>query len=355
MTLIAVAVAFLNAAAPTATKREQDEASNRSGRVVLIIVGMWWFSFSLLTFFRLGAYPGPSLPSIRAYLTLPWTRLFETFRYMIELPNLGRFLILYFIFSDGYSVIGSVSVSRFFLHAVFMAALFQCQPAQQRSHSSSQLGVLFALNEIGVPTSYLVLLLVETQALSLVGIALFERLGKWLQNSRGYTPSRSFIVIIAINLAVIGLLPIYAIIGLNDSISWGLKSTGEIFVFGGFYGLMIGSVQTFSRSLFSCMIPSGFECVFFGLYEVTDKGSSWIAPLIAAAVMKATRETCGWRQGVLWCVCFLFCFCHFDATFSWKYFREEFASALCADVGFQSSMQRHHHIISFSGSALRFI
>jgi hypothetical protein len=120
---------------------------------------------------------------------------------MIELPNLGRFLILYFIFSDGYSVIGSVSVSRFFLHAVFMAALFQCQPAQQRSHSSSQLGVLFALNEIGVPTSYLVLLLVETQALSLVGIALFERLGKWLQNSRGYTPSRSFIVIIAINLA----------------------------------------------------------------------------------------------------------------------------------------------------------
>lgn len=132
MTLIAVAVAFLNAAAPTATKREQDEASNRSGRVVLIIVGMWWFSFSLLTFFRLGAYPGPSLPSIRAYLTLPWTRLFETFRYMIELPNLGRFLILYFIFSDGYSVIGSVSVSRFFLHAVFMAALFQCQPAQQR-------------------------------------------------------------------------------------------------------------------------------------------------------------------------------------------------------------------------------
>jgi hypothetical protein len=114
MTLIAVAVAFLNAAAPTATKREQDEASNRSGRFVLIIVGIWWFSFSLLTFFRLGAYPGPSLPSIRAYLTLPWTRLFETFRYIVELPNLGRFLILYFIFSDGYSVIGSVSVSPFF-------------------------------------------------------------------------------------------------------------------------------------------------------------------------------------------------------------------------------------------------
>jgi MFS transporter, UMF1 family len=192
-----------------------------------------------------------------------------------------------------------------------MAALFESQRAQQPSHSSLQLGVLFALNEIGVPTSYLVLLLVETQLLSLIGIALFERLSKWLQNSRGCSPSRAFTIIISINLAVIGILPIYAVIGLNDSISWGLKSTGEIFVFGGFFGLMIGSVQSFSRSLFSCMIPSGFECVFFGLYEVTDKGSSWIAPLIAAAVMKATRETCGWRQGVCVCV-FLFSlfFCH---------------------------------------------
>ncbi len=114
MTLIAVVVAFLNAADPNATKREQDDASNRSGRIVLGIVGIWWFSFSLFTFYRLGAYPGPSLPSIRAYLTLPWTRLFETFRYIVELPNLGRFLILYFIFSDGYSTIGSVSVLSFF-------------------------------------------------------------------------------------------------------------------------------------------------------------------------------------------------------------------------------------------------
>ncbi len=119
----------------------------------------------------------------------------------------------------------------------------------------------------------------------------------WLQNGRGHNPSRASIIVISANLIFIGILPVYAIIGISDSISWGLKSTGEIFIFGGIYGFMIGSVQSFSRSLFSSMIPSGFECTFFGLYEVTDKGSSWVAPLIASAVMDATRQACGWKSG----------------------------------------------------------
>ena len=160
-----------------------------------------------------------------------------------------------------------------------------------------QLGVLFALNEIGVSTVYIVLLLVETQSLSLVGVILFQKLSKWLQRARHCPPSRACIIVIATNLVFIGILPVYASVGISDSISWGMKSTGEIFIFGGIYGLMIGAVQSFSRSLFSSMIPAGFECTFFGLYEVTDKGSSWIAPLIATAVMNGTREICGWKSG----------------------------------------------------------
>jgi len=143
----------------------------------------------------------------------------------------------------------------------------------------------------------LVLLLVDTQASSLVGVILFQRFSMWLQNSRHCSPSRASVIVIATNLLFIGVLPLYAIIGISDSISWGLKTSGEIFIFGTVYGLMIGAVQSFSRSLFSSMIPSGFECTFFGLYEVTDKGSSWIAPLIATAVMNGTREMCGWKSG----------------------------------------------------------
>jgi MFS-type transporter involved in bile tolerance (Atg22 family) len=111
MTLIAVAVALSGAAASTATQREKDNASNRSGRIVLLIVGIWWFCFSLCTFYRLGSHPGPSLPSIKDYIILPWTRLFQTFRHIRELPSLSRYLILYFVYSDGFNAIGSVRFS----------------------------------------------------------------------------------------------------------------------------------------------------------------------------------------------------------------------------------------------------
>jgi hypothetical protein len=40
-------------------------------------------------------------------------------------------------------------------------------------------------------------------------------------------------------------------------------------------------------------VPKGFECTFFGAYEVTDKGSSWVAPLIAALIMSSTKTMCG--------------------------------------------------------------
>ena len=43
-------------------------------------------------------------------------------------------------------------------------------------------------------------------------------------------------------------------------------------------------------------VPKGFECTFFGAYEVTDKGSSWVAPLIAALIMSSTKTTCGVQQ-----------------------------------------------------------
>lgn len=75
---------------------------------MLVIVSIWWFSFSLVTFFLLGSHPCPPLPSLRAYITLPWTRLLATFRHIKELPDLGRFILIYFFYSDGYNVVGSV-------------------------------------------------------------------------------------------------------------------------------------------------------------------------------------------------------------------------------------------------------
>jgi MFS-type transporter involved in bile tolerance (Atg22 family) len=140
-----------------------------------------------------------------------------------HLPNLGRFLLLYFVYSDGYSAIGT-------------------------------LGVLFALNEVAVPQALLVLLLVETQLCALTGCIVFAKIQKWLQTSKGIPVHRSAISIIAINLFIMGLLPVYGLLGAIQAMPFGLKTASEVFIFGAIYGFQIGAVQTYSRSVFSSMV-----------------------------------------------------------------------------------------------------
>lgn len=42
-----------------------------------------------------------------------------------------------------------------------------------------------------------------------------------------------------------------------------------------------------SRSLYAHLIPEGKEAQFFGLYQFTNKGSSWIGPLLATFISNA--------------------------------------------------------------------
>jgi len=51
-----------------------------------------------------------------------------------------------------------------------------------------------------------------------------------------------------------------------------------------------------SRSLFSQMIPKSRESAFFGLYEISEKGTSWIGNLVFAVVVGTTGS---YRQAIL--------------------------------------------------------
>ena len=47
---------------------------------------------------------------------------------------------------------------------------------------------------------------------------------------------------------------------------------------------------SFCRSLFAGLVPRGRESEFFGLYAITDKGSSWLGPLAVATITDRTHE-----------------------------------------------------------------
>ena len=69
-----------------------------------------------------------------------------------------------------------------------------------------------------------------------------------------------------------------------------VKSTAEFFVMAGLVGLIMGGSQALSRSLYSLMIPRGCEAEYYSLYEVSDKGTSWMAPLIFGLALQVTKS-----------------------------------------------------------------
>jgi len=53
-------------------------------------------------------------------------------------------------------------------------------------------------------------------------------------------------------------------------------------------GIVLGGSQALSRSLFSQLIPNGKEGEYFGFYEISDKGTSWMGPLVFGLSLQMT-------------------------------------------------------------------
>ncbi|MBU7600037.1 MFS transporter, partial [Streptomyces sp. P38-E01] len=53
-------------------------------------------------------------------------------------------------------------------------------------------------------------------------------------------------------------------------------------------GMVLGGSQALSRSLFAQLVPAGKEAEYFALYEVSDRGTSWLGPLLFGVVYQLT-------------------------------------------------------------------
>eukprot|EP00002_Diphylleia_rotans_P005120 TRINITY_DN1416_c0_g1_i4.p1 TRINITY_DN1416_c0_g1~~TRINITY_DN1416_c0_g1_i4.p1 ORF type:complete len:318 (-),score=58.44 TRINITY_DN1416_c0_g1_i4:179-1132(-) len=216
-------------------------------RLCIFLAGMWWFVFTIPFILFVHPRPGDPLPQHTSMLTFGWKRIFKTFKNARKLPNTFRYLISYLIFSDGYNTVGSV-------------------------------GVLFGTEELGLEGTGLVVLAIIVPLAALIGNIFFL----WIQRTYGWTSKR----ILQFHLLFLLMLPIYGLFGFFAP--FGLVSLGELYAFGFVYGFNLGSIQSFSRTLFADLIPIGYEAEFFGLYEITDKGSSWIGPLLVSVILQGT-------------------------------------------------------------------
>lgn len=85
---------------------------------------------------------------------------------------------------------------------------------------------------------------------------------------------------IALTLVVYTLLCVYALFAFTTKPEFYVVSSVGFFVLGG--------CSSLSRSLFSQMIPVGFEAEFFTVYEITDRGTAWLGPLVFGLVNQST-------------------------------------------------------------------
>ena len=75
-----------------------------------------------------------------------------------------------------------------------------------------------------------------------------------------------------------------------------VRSVTDFFIAAAMVAIVMGGSQALSRSLFAQLIPPGKEAEYFSIYEVSDKGTSWVSPLVFGLALQITHS---YRQAIL--------------------------------------------------------
>lgn len=212
-------------------------------QICVAACGIWTLIFAFgFTATNLKPRPGPSFPVEGAKIVLyPWQKTYRTIQNAMKLKNTFLVLISWFFYSDAYSTIATTAV-------------------------------LFGKSELNMTSAQLLIIAILAPLMAVPGNILF------LAIYRKYNLSTKSMVLLL--LILLTLIPLWGLIGFIPGSPVGAKSAIELYIVGGFYGLLLGALQSFSRVLYAELIPPSMESEFFSLYEITDRGSSWFGPLM---------------------------------------------------------------------------
>ncbi|MEU6818734.1 MFS transporter [Streptomyces sp. NPDC046860] len=197
-------------------------------RVCLASAGLWWGAFALVPLRRLrdrhARVEGTAPTGLR--------QLAATVRDMRRHPRTLAFLLAYLVYNDGIqTVITQASV--------------------------------YGSEELGLGQSTLIGAVLLVQVLAVAGALAMGRLARTFGAQRTILGS---LVAWTLTLAAGYFLPAGAPV--------------FFYVLAAGIGLVLGGSQALSRSLFSHLVPPGKEAEYFSAYELSDRGMSWLGPLL---------------------------------------------------------------------------
>lgn len=124
--------------------------------------------------------------------------------------------------------------------------------------------------------TYLLIVGIVAQA---IGIGAF-----WLIQKRFHLSAKTMFNAVMVSII---LLDGWGMIG-NWTDKFGFKNKWEIWLYQAFYGLFVCPWYSYSQIMISSVTPRGHEFLFFSVFNIIGKASSFIGPLISSAIIDAT-------------------------------------------------------------------
>jgi UMF1 family MFS transporter len=190
-------------------------------KISFVITGLWWIGFSHVTYPKLPV--GLTRPKEKGMIWKGFKELKMVFRQVRKTKRLKRYLISFFIYS--------MAVQTIMIMAVY-----------------------FGQKEVGVPTEGLIISVLLIQLIAIPGAYLTSK----LSNNVGNIKALIVVVVIWVIICLSALM-VYDVI--------------HFYIIAGFVGLVMGGIQSLSRSTYSKYLPEGTKDTssFFSFYDVSEK------------------------------------------------------------------------------------
>jgi UMF1 family MFS transporter len=209
----------------------------------IVSAGVWWAVFTLVPLRRLrDRPPTPDAVTGGSVLTAGFRRLAATLRELRGYPHTMLFLAAFLIYNDGIQTV------------IAMASVY-------------------GVDELGLPDTVLVPTILMVQFLAFAGALLLGAAARSVGARRTILAS---LVIWTALLVVAYVVPAQRVLPFV-ALAAGI-------------GLVLGGSQALSRSLYSHLIPAGREAQYFALYEISDRGTSWLGPLLFGLAYQVTSS-----------------------------------------------------------------
>lgn len=213
-------------------------------RLIFFLSGVWWAAFTLLPLTALRRHRAPESGEDRersaTAITAGFKQLLTTLRQARHFPLTLAFLGAYWVYTDGIATVTQVS---------------------------AQYGKL----ELHLPQDTLIVTLLIVQFIAFIGGVLHGVVAKRIGAKKT--------ILISLATWLVVLVSAY-FVQRGQEMQFYALAVG--------IGMVLGGTNALSRSLFSQMVPSGREAEYFSLYEVGERSTSWLGPLVFAGVGQAT-------------------------------------------------------------------